>query len=203
MTRVSAARGRPPTLTLARIAQAGIEMTLPRLTFTGVAAQLGVSHVALYKYVANREALRQAVADAIFNQWQIPEPCAQHSATLADYLTAFSLSLRRLVDEHPGLSIYLTRRHQKTPAMLARIHAHHAQISRAYQIPAETTGWLLSTVAYHCIALADTVYSPHTPMAATANEKNAGLTDPMEQEFAQSMQALIIGALSMSANSTA
>ena len=44
------ARGRPPTITLERIADAGIAMGLPNLTFVGVAAALGVSHMALYKH---------------------------------------------------------------------------------------------------------------------------------------------------------
>lgn len=193
MTSASQPRGRPPTITLARIAQAGMEMTLPLITFTGVAARLGVSHVALYKYVANLDVLKQVVADAIFGQWRMPAPCMANTAGLADYLAEFARSLRQLVHQNPSLAGYLTRHDQKTPAMLARILDHHAQVASAYAIPTETAGWLLSTVAYHCIALADTVYACPAGFGTGLLASDAAL----HEEFDLSMQALIIGALQM------
>ena len=61
-----ATRGRPPSITRERIVEAGIEMGLPNITFVGLAAALGVSHMALYKHVANLEALKALVAEEIF-----------------------------------------------------------------------------------------------------------------------------------------
>lgn len=197
MTSVPPPRGRRPVITLARIAQAGTEMTLPHITFTGVAARLGVSHVALYKYVANLDELKQVVADAIFNQWHMPAPCTDDTGSLSDYLAVFARSLRQLVHQNPGLAGYLARHDQKTPAMLARILDHHAQIASAYAIPTETAGWLLSTVAYHCIALADTVYARPADTAAPLPHTAPASAAAQDAAFALSMQALIIGALQL------
>ena len=73
------ARGRPRTLTRERIAEAGMQIGLPALTFTGVASTLGVSHVALYKHVPNLEELKRLVAAEIFERWQMP-PLPQEGA---------------------------------------------------------------------------------------------------------------------------
>jgi len=51
----------------------------------------------------------------------------------------------------------------------------------------EQARWLLATIAFHCIALADTVHSIEDGSA----EENAAL----EREFTQGMHALMIGAL--------
>ncbi|KQU52510.1 hypothetical protein ASG72_06130 [Bosea sp. Leaf344] len=41
-------RGRPRTITRERIANAGIALGLPKITIVGIAAKLGISHMALY-----------------------------------------------------------------------------------------------------------------------------------------------------------
>nr|WP_314633736.1 TetR/AcrR family transcriptional regulator [uncultured Janthinobacterium sp.] len=180
--------GRPPSITRARIADAGIAMGLPAMTFTGVAALLGVSHVALYKHVAHLAALKLLVAEEIFARWQLP---AAGEEGLEQYLLRFSASLRQLVKSHPGLAPYLLRRKATTPAMLARIEAHQAQVAHACQLPLAGARWLLSTVAFHCVALADTVYAPAGD--AWEAEDDAAV----EAEFDLGMQALVIGALAM------
>ena len=58
----------------------------------------------------------------------------------------------------------------------------------------DQAGWLLSTVAYHCVALADTVYSRHAPAATSRRPLDR---EALEAEFDRGMQALIIGALAM------
>lgn len=180
--------GRPPSITRARIADAGIAMGLPAMTFTGVAAVLGVSHVALYKHVAHLAALKLLVAEEIFARWELPAPGADE---LQNYLLRFSASLRALVKSHPGLAPYLLRRKATTPAMLARIDAHQAQVAHAYQLPKQRARWLLSTVAFHCVALADTVYAP-------AGEAWEDVDDQaIEAEFDLGMRALVIGVLAM------
>lgn len=47
-------RGRPRTITRERIANAGIALGLPKITIVGIAAKLGISHMALYKHVPGR-----------------------------------------------------------------------------------------------------------------------------------------------------
>ncbi|WP_257217222.1 TetR/AcrR family transcriptional regulator [Janthinobacterium sp. BJB301] len=180
--------GRPPSITRARIADAGIAMGLPAMTFTGVAALLGVSHVALYKHVAHLAELKLLVAAEIFARWQLPAPGEDD---LEHYLLRFSASLRQLVKLHPGLAPYLLRRKATPPTMLARIEAHQAQVAHGYQLPLERARWLLSTVAFHCVALADTVYAP----AGDAWEAEDDAL--IEAEFDLGMRALVIGVLAM------
>lgn len=201
--RPSNPRGRPPTITRARIAAAGIAMTLPRITVVGVAQALGVSHIALYKHVASLEALKRLVAEAIFAGWQAP-PLASPPCGAEHYLLAFARSLRTLVDRNPGLAPYLVRHGAKTAAMAERIHDHHHAYAAAYAVSPAQARWLLSTVAYHCIALADTVYSIHlAPLADIAGGAPEGAaTRPaaaLEAEFELGMRALVVGALALQA----
>lgn len=172
----AAPRGRPRSITAERIVEAGMRIGLPKITFVGVAAELGVSHMALYKHVENLDALKRWVAESIFERWQLPEADGTPHAALADYLLAFSASLRALVEANPGLTPYLVRRGAKTAAMAAKIDAHHAAIARAYGLPQAQARWLLSTVAYHCIALADTVYSTATGRPGAAGPATAHAT---------------------------
>jgi AcrR family transcriptional regulator len=191
-----ATRGRPPTITRERIADAGIDIGLPNITFTGVAAALGVSHMALYKHVPSLEALKHLVAEEIFNRWKIPRTCTNGDGSLKDYLLAFSASAQALVKNHSGLTPYVIRRLAATAPMLAKIDEHQSFIARSYGIPKPQARWLLATVAFHCIAVADTVYSVAGKQPVVAAERIAEELE-MEAEFAQGMNALIVGALAM------
>ena len=177
-------RGRPPTITRERIADAGIALGLPNITFVGVAAALGVSHMALYKHVPSLQELKRLVADEIFSRWDIPQACSNGAGGLKQYLTLFATSAREFVKAHPGVTPYVIRRLAATPAMLAKIDGHQRHIASAYGISKEQSRILLATVAFHGLAVADTVYT-------VAEESE------MEVELDQGMQALIIGLLSM------
>lgn len=188
MTTSTRARpGRPPSITRARIADAGMAIGLPRITMVGVAAYLGVSHMALYKHVASLEALKLLVAEEAFARWQMPDA---NGEALEPFLLRFSASLRAMVKQAPGLAPYLLRRNVTTPAMLAKIVAHQAQVAELFGIGMERSRWLLATVAFHCIALADTVY-------AIAAEEGETAYAQLEAEFDLGMRALIIGVLAM------
>lgn len=189
-------RGRPRTITHERIMNAGIEIGLLNITFVGVAAALGVSHMALYKHISSLEELKYLIAEEIFLRWQIPQPESNSTDSLHDYLIIFMHSLRELVKSNAGLTPYLIRRLATTPSMVAKIEQHHQIVSTAYNLSIEQARCLDSTIAFHCIAVADTIYS----VAGKEPIKNAERTEEeaeMEAEFIQSMQALIIGALSM------
>ena len=189
-------RGRPRTITRERIADVGIEIGLPNITFVGVAAALGVSHMALYKHVANLEALKIMVAEEIFHRWQIPRACADAGVGLKDYLVLFAASVRTFVKAHPGLTPYVIRRMAATPSMLDKIKAHQQHFAQAYGISEDQARWLLSTVAFHGFAVADLVYSvadrePLLPADRAMQEAE------MEAELTQGMLALIVGALAL------
>jgi len=187
-------RGRPRTITPERIAGAGISMGLPGLTFVGVAAALGVSHMALYKHVPNLEALKRLVVAEIFRRWQIPELGGGAYDGLESYLLAFTRSLRALVKAHPGLAPYLMRRAVATPEMMRKIDEHHGQVGRAFGLCKANARWVLSLVAFHCIAVADTAYSIVDDPHASAAENQAAHAE-IEAEFELGMHTLIAGAL--------
>lgn len=190
------ARGRPRTITRERIADAGIEIGLPNITFVGVAAALGVSHMALYKHVPSLEELKRLVAEEIFSRWQIPQACGKGRSGLKDYLIVFTTSVREFVKAHPGLTPYVIRRLAATQPMLAKIDGHQSHIARAYGISKEQARWLLATVAFHCIAVADTVYSVAGREPLVEADRAAEEAE-MEAELVQGMHALIVGALAM------
>lgn len=191
-----ATRGRPRTITRERIVNAGIEMGLPSITFVGVAAALGVSHMALYKHVANLEALKGMVAEEIFTRWQIPRAEAGQRGGLREYMTVFATSVRVFVKAHPGLTPYVIRRLAATQPMLSKIDEHQSHIAQAYGLSKDHARWLLATVAFHGIAVADTVYSVTGREPLIEADRAAEETE-MEAELDQGMQALIVGALVM------
>ena len=188
-----ATRGRPRTITRERIVEAGIEIGLPGITFVGVAAALGVSHMALYKHVANLEALKNLVAEEIFTRWQIPRVDAGQRGELKEYLTVFATSVRLFVKAHPGLTPYVIRRLAATQPMLAQIDEHQSPIAQVYGITKAPARWLLATVAFHGIAVADTVYSV-TGQPVEEAQRLAEESE-MEAELDRGMRALIVGAL--------
>lgn len=188
-----ATRGRPRTITRERIVKAGIEIGLPGITFVGVAAALGVSHMALYKHVANLEALKNLIAEEIFTRWQIPRVDADQRGELKDYLTVFATSVRLFVKAHPGLTPYVIRRLAATQPMLAKIDEHQSHIAQVYGITKAQARWLLATVAFHGIAVADTVYSVTGQPVEEAQRLAEEIE--MEAELDRGMRALIVGAL--------
>lgn len=187
-------RGRPPSITRERIAEAGLHFGLSDLTFIGVAGQLGVSHVALYKHVAGLDELRTIVADAIFDRHRLPQPGDAGCDDLNAYLTIFSASLWSLTQANPDLATYLLRFDKITSAMSEKIADHHARIARSYGLSLANARWLLFTIAYHSVALADMARSPQNSENAPRPDVDTGRTGG---GFELGMQALIEGALDL------
>ncbi|MBB4845732.1 AcrR family transcriptional regulator [Paucibacter oligotrophus] len=191
-----APRGRPRSITPARIADAGIAIGLPHITFVGLAAALGVSHMALYKHVPSLEALKSLVAEQIFSRWELPPARAGGPGELEQYLFLFVASLRELVKAHPGLTPFLLRRSAATQPMIAKIDHHQSLVAQAYGISKTQARELLATLAFHCIAVADTVYSVSGQGLELASDRAAEAAE-IEAEFAQGMRTLIVGALTL------
>lgn len=185
----TASRGRPPTITRERIAQAGIDMGLLNITFVGLAAEMGVSHMALYKHVPSLKALKTLVAETLFLRWEAPAVSDEKDAGLKEYLERFVGALRELVTSNPGLTPYLLRRSASTSHISDKIMAHQQQVADVYGLSQDQACWLLSTVAFHCIAVADALYPWESEEARQADEAE------VEAEFSQGMNALIVGAL--------
>lgn len=191
-----AVRGRPPTITRERIADVGIKMGLSSMTFVGVAAELGVSHMALYKHVPSLEELKYLVAEELFRRWQIPAAVDKTHESLKDYLHRFVAAICYFVKTNPGVTPYVIRRFAATQSMLDKIAAHQSHIAQAYTLSLAQARVLLATIAFHAMAVADTVYSvagQEPVVAANRNEEES----EMEAELLQGMHALIIGALTL------
>ncbi|MFB5855792.1 TetR/AcrR family transcriptional regulator [Stenotrophomonas maltophilia] len=179
-------RGRPPTITPERLADIGIRLGLPNLTMANVAAELAVTQAALYKRVANLEALKRLVAETVFQRWQIPLASVDAPGGLEAYLMGFVESLCEVVKAHPGLPPYLLRRTVATASMLEKIASHQAHVAEVFGLPVDKARWLLATIAFYCIAGADTIY------AIADDEEGQVIT-----EFKQGMRALVIGSLQL------
>jgi len=191
-----AIRGRPRTITRERIANAGIKIGLPNITFVGVATAMGISHTALYKHVESIEELKHLVAEEIFSRWQIPQAQDITNGGLKEFLLIFTASVRELVKSYPGLTPYIIRRLAATQPMFAKIDEHQRHIADVYGISKEKARWLMATVTFHCLAVADTVYSIAGRDPKLEADRIMEETE-MEQELIQGVHMLIIGALAM------
>ncbi|OZI45661.1 TetR/AcrR family transcriptional regulator [Bordetella genomosp. 5] len=192
-----APRGRPRTITHERIAEAGVRIGLPNLSYALVAAELGVSHMALYKHVASLDGLKCLVAEEMFRRWEIPRAQAGTGrAGLKAYLQVFAAAVRDFVRAHPGVTPFTIRRLAATPAMLEKIVAHQRHIAEACELSMEQARWLLATIAFHGMAVADTVYTVAGRAPEVEADRSAEEAE-MEGELEQGMQALIAGALLM------
>lgn len=99
----------------------------------------------------------------------------------------FVESLCEVVKAHPGLPPYLLRRTVATAPMLEKIASHQAHVAEVFGLPVDKARWLLATIAFYCIAGADTIY------AIADDEEGQVIT-----EFKQGMRALVIGSLEVS-----
>lgn len=188
-------RGRPRTITRDRIAEAGIAIGLPGLTFIGVAARLGVSHMALYKHIDGLDALKTLIAEEIFLRWSLPEP--RKDCALEAYLMTLSTSLWQLVARYPGIAAYMLRLDLITPAMLQKIADHQALAAQVYDLRPEQSRWLLFTIAYHCVAVADTVLPDTNPSDDESGHHSENHSGGIHPDYALGVRALIHGAMAL------
>lgn len=189
-------RGRPPTITREAIAGAGIAMGLPGITFTGLARHLGVSHMALYKHVASIEALRTLVAEEIFRRWQLPLP--DKTAGLEEYLQRLAAALWRLTRDNPGLASYLLDPNEITISMSEKIARHQHEVAASYGLSPRDARWLVFTVAYHAVAVAETVVQDSDmALVPSLEASGSGGSLGVAGGFAPGLRALIAGAIAM------
>ena len=102
---------RPERLTLALIIETGLRLTreqgLKSFTMRTLAEVLGVSPMATYYYVHNKEALVDLLIDAVVENVQIPDPA---SGTWSERLWLLNRSSRKALAAHPGLADELLSR---------------------------------------------------------------------------------------------
>ncbi|MDZ5602778.1 TetR/AcrR family transcriptional regulator [Pseudomonas sp. RP23018S] len=199
----TAGRGRPRTITRERIVEVSLQMGLPHLTFVGVAAALGVTHMALYKHVASLEALKSLVAEEVFQRWQIPQASGSASREgLEAYLSEFARAVCDFVKGHPGLTPYVIRRLAATQPMIDKIVHHQQHVAQVHGLSLEHARWALATVAFQGFAMADTVYSVDAREPLPGVDGAAQLAE-MEAELHQGLKTLIVGVLAVLAQGAA
>ncbi|WP_280449232.1 TetR/AcrR family transcriptional regulator [Nocardia brasiliensis] len=123
---------RPRSLTTADLANAALAVLdrdgLAALTMRAVAKELGVATMALYRYVADREALEVLVVDHIYAAIDTTSPPA---APWQEALTALLDRVRAAVAHHPETVPLVLRHRQSSAASLRVIEAMLAVLSRA------------------------------------------------------------------------
>lgn len=197
--------GRPRTITRERLADAGIAMGLPQATLVGIAAHIGVSPKALYKHFSGFEELKQLIAEEIFLRWSLPALPKSDGEGLESYMTKFSDSMWELVKNHTGIAPYMLREDMITPAMMEKMKTHQEDLARVFDITFAQSHWLVFTVAYHCVAVADTVLplkgTTEAPSAASDTSCQGGIIDAYELRvrslYGLGSRALIVGALAI------
>lgn len=203
---VSSSR-RPRLVTVERIVDAGIALTLPEVTVKAVAEKLGVSQVAIYNHVGSADGLRRIVAEGIIDRQEIPVPVGDDVA--ADLLR-LAFALRAFVHRYPGVGAYLAQIDASSRVAVARIDLAMAGYATRYALSARYAAWLVSTVAEHAIALAELIHVPGgrrrgDPEAIRERDDLVVLPHGLatseaptpDDYFAWSMRAVILGAITL------
>lgn len=140
------------------LVEAGIELTLPKVTVKALAEKLGVSIVAIYNNIDCIDTLRTLVAEEILQRWQFPMP-GDHD-TLQEALLHLSVELRALVHGNPGIARYLLDLDADSPRALNRIDAVDQRYAQLFELNPMQARWAVTTVSEHAIALAELIHTP-------------------------------------------
>ena len=187
--------GRPRLITTDRIVDAGRRITLPQLSIRGVARELGVSEMSIYRVAGDLEGLRAMVAEGIVAGHTFPEPAAGNPEDA-------------LVELGHALRDFLTRlsapRHDFT---IRLAEEQQAAFASRFGYPPAQASLLVSTVAEHAVALGeinplshdgqdqDLSLPEHAPTVRAGAETIASLT--ARERFDWSIRATARGAISL------
>ena len=122
---------RPSTLTRSRILDAALELAaaegITAVTMRAVAAQLGVTPMALYRHVAGKQELLDGVVERLLEELPVPDPALEP----ATRLTRIAEGLRAVARRHPDAFLMLFRRPAATGAALRRRDAVRTALADA------------------------------------------------------------------------
>lgn len=108
---------------MAAITAAAIELIdrdgLDRLSMRRLGTELGYEAMALYKHVADKSALLDAVVEQVYAEMTTPDP----AIAWQDRIRTSAWELRRVAQLHPHLFIRMVTEPPATPAVLERIDA--------------------------------------------------------------------------------
>lgn len=107
--------GRPSLVDSEAIVRTAVEIGFDRLTMSAVAAQLGVTHSALYRYFATRDALACAAIDSAVESVRWPHP----GESWHDFLVATAEAYWTLYENHPGLALEVSTLRSTSQGMVS------------------------------------------------------------------------------------
>ena len=121
--------GRPPRLSRDLIVQAALSADLSTLTMRELAERLGVSHSALYRWVADREELFHLVSEVIVERI-LPrgEPTPE---TWRSWLAELAWSMHDQFLAVPGYAVHVAGPHSHNPHSFARLRGQVVAAFRA------------------------------------------------------------------------
>ncbi|WP_230596761.1 hypothetical protein [Rhodococcoides fascians] len=144
-------------VTPASMAEAGIALTLPKVSVKSVAESLGVSIVAIYNNIDDLCALKALVAEEILRRWSPPLPADDES--MHDALLALASAMRELVHSNPGIAEYLIGLTPSSIDALRMADAVQTRYRLRYDLTPKQATWAVITVVEHALALAEMVYN--------------------------------------------
>lgn len=133
------------------MAEAGIALTLPKVTVKSIADSLGVSIVAIYNNIDDLCSLKALVAEEILRRWSPPLP--GYDESMHDALLRFSVAMRDLVHENPGIAEYLVGLTPSSIDAVRMIDAVQTRYRLRYDITPKQATWTVTNVAEHALAL--------------------------------------------------
>ncbi|WP_156516208.1 hypothetical protein [Rhodococcus sp. EPR-147] len=139
------------------MAEAGIALTLPKVSVKSVAESLGVSIVAIYNNIDDLCSLKALVAEESLRRGSPPLPGDDES--MHDALLALASAMRELVHSNPGIAEYLIG---LTPSSIDAIRMADSVQTRyrtRYDLTPKQATWAVITVCEHALALAEMVYN--------------------------------------------
>ena len=112
--------GRPPRLNRDVIVAAALQGDLSTLTMRELAARLGVSHSALYRWVPDRDGLFDLVSDVMVERI-LPES-EPTPETWRDWLRDLAWKMHDEFLAVPGYAAHVAAPHRHNPESFARLH---------------------------------------------------------------------------------
>ena len=197
--------GRPRRITTDRIVEAGRRLTLPQLSIRGVARELGVSEMSIYRIVGDLEGLRAIVAEGIIAATTFPGITADAPE---DALVDLAHTLRDFVIANPGIGQHLARLSAPQRDFTLRLaEKQQAAFATRFGLSPTQASLLVSTVAEHAVALGEITPPPpddetpelpawdHAPTVRAGAASIASLS--LRERFDWSIRATARGALSL------
>ena len=111
--------GRPPRLSRELIVTAALQGDLADLTMRELAARLGVSHSALYRWVADRDELLDLVSDVMVER--ILPTSDPTPADWRDWLARLAWAMHDEFLAVPGYAAHVAAPHRHNPRSFARL----------------------------------------------------------------------------------